>query len=59
MYGHYTSNVYDKIKNPFVQDWVTYTRINNELLRLKRELGTGLVMLDGFIWYVSKFHSEK
>jgi hypothetical protein len=49
-----------KRKPPISKDLgLSYTRINSELLRLKRELGTDLVMLDGFIWYVSKFHSEK
>lgn len=48
-----------KRKPPISQDLgLSYTRINNKLLRLKRELGTDLVILDGFMWYVSKFHSE-
>jgi len=36
----------------------SYSRINKELTKLKRELGTDLVMIDGFMWYVSKFHSK-
>jgi hypothetical protein len=28
-------------------------RFNKELTKLKRELGTDLVMIDGFMWYVS------
>ncbi len=32
-----------------------YYRINEELNRLKRELGIDLIMIDSFIWYVDKY----
>jgi len=45
-------------KPPISQDHgFSYIRINKELTKLKRERGTDLVMIDGFMWYVSKFHS--
>jgi len=43
-------------KPPIPQDLgIAYLRINNSLLKLKTELNTDLVMLDGFLWYVSKY----
>jgi len=36
-----------------------YIRINNELLKLKNELHTDLEMIDGFIWYLSKFYQKE
>jgi len=36
----------------------SYVRINNELLKLKKELDTDLVILDSFMWYVSKYYPE-
>ena len=49
-----------KRKPLFSQDLgLSYVRINNELMKLKNELNTDLVMLDGFMWYLSKFKSEK
>ena len=42
-------------KPPMPQDLgVAYIRINNSLVKLKDELDTDLVMLDGFMWHVSK-----
>jgi len=37
---------------------ISFVRINNELLKLKSELSTDLVMIDGFMWYIAKYHSE-
>lgn len=36
---------------------ISYVRINQELLKLKRELNTDLTMIDGFMWYISKYYS--
>jgi len=33
---------------------LSYYRINNELNKLKKELNTDLIMLDGFMWFISK-----
>lgn len=38
---------------------ISYVRINKELLNLKNELGTDLVMIDGLLWYIVNYHSEK
>jgi len=37
---------------------LSYNRINSVLNKLKQELNTDLVMLDGFMWYVSKLNTE-
>lgn len=37
---------------------ISYVRINKELLTLKNELGTDLVMIDGLLWYIVNYHSE-
>jgi len=37
---------------------ISYVRINKELLNLKNELGTDLVMIDGLLWYIVNYHSE-
>jgi hypothetical protein len=33
---------------------LSYCRINDELNKLKKELNTDLIMLDGFMWFISK-----
>lgn len=33
---------------------IAYKRINNELVKIKEELDTDLVMTDGFMWYISE-----
>lgn len=46
-------------KPPISLDFgISYTRINNELLKLKEELNTDLVMIDGFMWHLSKTYSQ-
>lgn len=37
----------------------SYLRINNELVKLKEELNTDLVMIDAFMWYLANYHSDK
>lgn len=37
---------------------ISYVRINKELLKLKNELDTDLVMIDGLLWYIVNYHSE-
>lgn len=45
-------------KPPISSDFgISYIRINNELLKLKEELDTDLVMIDSFMWYLSKMYS--
>lgn len=42
-------------KPPMPQDLgIAYVRINNSLVKLKNDLDIDLVMLDGFMWYISK-----
>lgn len=50
---------YIQRKPPISSDpGISFVRINNELLKLKSELSTDLVMIDGFMWYITKYHSE-
>lgn len=42
------------VKIHYKDHGISYVRINNELNKLKEELNTDLVLLDGFMWYVSK-----
>ena len=46
------------VKIHYKDHGISYKKINYVLNKLKQELNTDLVILDGFMWYVSKILAE-